>query len=340
MTILVTGVAGFIGYHLAYRLLKQGSTVIGVDNLNNYYDPLLKRARLNQLRNLSSSSGSNFVFSDIDISDAASVHALFQKHTPEKVVNLSAQAGVRYSIQNPQAYIQANLLGFSNILEASKQVCVSNFLFASSSSVYGGNTLMPFSESHNVDHPVSLYAATKKSNELMAHSYSHLFGLPSIGLRFFTVYGPWGRPDMALFIFTRSILANEPINVYNHGHMVRDFTYIDDVIQSLILLLDKPPTPFANFNPLDPDPSMSWAPYRIVNVGNSNPRPLLDYIHILEDKLGRTAQKQLLPLQPGDVPSTSSDTSKLTEWIGYTPSTSLETGISKFVDWYLSFYHS
>jgi UDP-glucuronate 4-epimerase len=266
------------------------------------------------------------------------VEAAFLKHKPRKVVNLAAQAGVRYSIENPAAYIQANLVGFGHILEGCRQQNVEHLVYASSSSVYGGNTLMPFSEQHGVDHPVSLYAASKKANELMAHTYSHLYGLPATGLRFFTVYGPWGRPDMALFLFTKAMLEGKPIQVFNNGQMVRDFTYIDDIIESLLRLLDKPATADPTFDPKDPNPSTSWAPHRVFNIGNTNPTPLMTYIKALEQALGMKAEKQFQPMQPGDVPATAADTSALEAWVGFKPNTSVKLGVSRFVSWYRQFY--
>ena len=333
MIVLITGVAGFIGFHVAKRLLHQGISVVGIDNLNNYYDPSLKEARLKKL-----TPSKFFRFFRCDIENYESIKEIFNDCRPDQVINLAAQAGVRYSIENPNAYIQANLVGFSNILEASKNHDVSHFVYASSSSVYGGNTLMPFSESHPVDHPVSLYAATKKANELMAHTYSHLFKLPTSGLRFFTVYGPWGRPDMALFLFTKAIVAGTPIDVYNNGNMMRDFTYIDDIVESIIRLLPKPPTANISFDTSHPDSSSSWAPYQVFNIGNSSPVPLMDYIDALELSLGKKAIKKFLPIQPGDVPATSADTEKLSNWIDFRPSTKIEYGVSKFVSWYRDFY--
>ena len=338
MTVLVTGAAGFIGYHLSSRLLKQGISVIGYDNVNPYYDPALKRARIAQLEANAERTGSTFRLIRADLEDRASVEAAFVEHKPQKVVNLAAQAGVRYSIQNPSAYIQANLVGFGHILEGCRHHGVEHLVYASSSSVYGGNTCMPFSEEHSVDHPVSLYAASKKANELMAHTYSHLYGLPATGLRFFTVYGPWGRPDMALFLFTKAMLEGKPIQVFNNGQMVRDFTYVDDIIESLMRLLEKPATADPGFDPQAPNPSTSWAPHRVFNIGNSNPTPLMDYIHAVEQSLGVTAKKQLMPMQPGDVPATAADTSALEAWVGFKPNTSVQDGVARFVAWYREFY--
>ncbi|WP_315858955.1 NAD-dependent epimerase [Cyanobium sp. WKJ7-Wakatipu] len=338
MTVFVTGAAGFIGYHLSRRLLEQGTPVVGFDNVNPYYDPSLKRARLAQLQATATQTGTPFQLIEADLEDRAAVEAAFAEHKPQKVVNLAAQAGVRYSIENPSAYIQANLVGFGHILEGCRHHEVENLLYASSSSVYGGNTRLPFSEQQGVDHPVSLYAASKKANELMAHTYSHLYGLPATGLRFFTVYGPWGRPDMALFLFTKAMLAGEPIQVFNNGEMVRDFTYVDDIIESLIRLLDKPAAPDPAFDPAAPDPATSWAPHRVFNIGNSNPTPLMDYIEAIESALGITAEKQFLPMQPGDVPATAADTSALEAWTGFKPNTPVREGVARFVAWYREFY--
>lgn len=338
MTILVTGAAGFIGYHLIERLLLQGKPVVGYDSLNHYYDPALKAARLARLHATAERTGSRFKFIQADLQDRAAVEAAFSTYQPKQVVNLAAQAGVRYSIENPSAYIQANLVGFGHILEGCRHHGVEHLLYASSSSVYGGNTQLPFSEHHSVDHPVSLYAATKKSNELMAHAYSHLYGLPATGLRFFTVYGPWGRPDMALFLFTKAILEGRPIQVFNNGQMMRDFTYVDDIIESLIRLLVKPPTPDPSFDPSNPDPATSWAPHRVFNIGNSNPTPLMAYIEAVEQALGITGEKQFLPLQPGDVPATAADTSALEAWVDFKPNTPVQVGVARFVAWYREFY--
>lgn len=338
MTVLVTGAAGFIGYHLAFRLLSEGFPVVCIDNLNSYYDQSLKVARLTRLEALSSELCIPFTHIKADLEDCQAVKDIFALHRPTKVVNLAAQAGVRFSIDNPATYIQANMVGFGNILEGCRSVGVQHLVYASSSSVYGGNTSLPFAESDSVDHPVSLYAATKKANELMAHSYSHLYSLPVTGLRFFTVYGPWGRPDMALFLFTKGILEQRPIQVFNNGQMVRDFTYIDDVIESIFRLLGKPPIPEPLFDTANPNPSKSWAPYRVFNVGNSNPIPLMEYIYELEQALGINAIKEFLPMQQGDVPATCADTSELESWIGYRPKTTAKEGIGKFVAWYRQFY--
>ena len=338
MTVLVTGAAGFIGYQLSRRLLERGTAVLGYDNVNPYYDPSLKRARLQQLEALAASSGTPFQLIEADLEDRVAVEAAFAEHKPQKVVNLAAQAGVRYSIENPAAYIQSNLVGFGHILEGCRHHGVEHLVYASSSSVYGGNTNLPFSEHRGVDHPVSLYAATKKANELMAHTYSHLYGLPTTGLRFFTAYGPWGRPDMALFLFTKAMLAGEPIQVFNNGQMMRDFTYIDDIVESLVRLLDKPAASDPTFDPANPDPATSWAPHRVFNIGNSNPTPLMAYIDALESALGMKAKKQFLPLQPGDVPAAASDTSTLKAWIDFRPNTPVREGVARFVSWYRLFY--
>ena len=323
MRVLVTGACGFI-------------ELIGIDNLNSYYDPKLKNSRLDELINISNHKIFNLYKKDI--LDKDTLKNIFNDYKPQYVVNLAAQAGVRYSIENPSAYINSNLVGFSNILECCRKAEVKHLIYASSSSVYGGNTRMPFCESNSVDHPISLYAATKKSNELMAHSYSHLYGIPTTGLRFFTVYGPWGRPDMALFLFTKSILEGKPIKIFNHGKMIRDFTYIDDIIESLRRIIEKPATPDNFFNTDNPNPSTSWAPYKILNIGNSNPTSLMDYIGAIENCIGKKAIKEYLPIQKGDVPTTSSDCSKLEEWVDYKPQTSIEFGIHNFVEWYRNFY--
>jgi UDP-glucuronate 4-epimerase len=338
MTVLVTGAAGFIGFHLSTRLLERGTPVVGFDNLNPYYDPALKRARLQQLQATAARTGTAFALIEADLEDRAAVEAAFATHQPAGVVNLAAQAGVRYSIENPAAYIQANLVGFGHILEGCRHHGVAHLVYASSSSVYGGNTNLPFSEHHSVDHPVSLYAASKKANELMAHTYSHLYGLPATGLRFFTVYGPWGRPDMALFLFTKAMLEGRPIQVFNNGQMVRDFTYVDDIVESLLRVLDKPAAPDPAFDAVHPDPATSWAPHRVFNIGNSNPTPLMDYIEAIETALGITATKELLPMQPGDVPATAADTAALEAWTGFKPNTPVREGVARFVAWYRQFY--
>ncbi len=333
MKILVTGAAGFIGSHIAHRLLARGDEVVGIDNLNDYYDVSLKQARLKRLQDQE-----NFRFIKADISETAGIERIFQQIEPRRVVHLAAQAGVRYSIQNPHAYIQANVVGFTNILEGCRHGGVDHLVYASSSSVYGGNKRLPFSEHDSVDHPVSLYAATKKANELMAHTYSHLFRLPTTGLRFFTVYGPWGRPDMALFLFTKAILEGNPIDVYNHGKMRRDFTYIDDIVDASIRLLDNPAKPDLAFNPINPDPSCSSAPFRIYNIGNSSTVQLMTYIKTLEENLGRKAIKKLVPHQIEDLISTEADTSKLIIDTGFKPSISIEEGIPRFIEWYRYYY--
>lgn len=334
-TWLVTGAAGFIGMHTSLRLLARGDRVIGLDNLNNYYDVTLKHARLARLR-----PHANFSFHQLDLADREGVAALFAVERPQRVIHLAAQAGVRYSLTNPHAYIESNVLGFTNILEGCRHNAVQHLVYASSSSVYGGNTALPFSEHHNVDHPISLYAATKKANELMAHTYSHLFGLPTTGLRFFTVYGPWGRPDMALFLFTKAILAGQPIDIYNHGHMVRDFTFIDDIVEGVILVATKIATPNLVFDPAHPDPATSSAPYRIFNIGNNQPTTLMDYILAIESALGQTAIKNYLPMQPGDVPVTAANTAELNAWVDFEPNTTVVDGVHQFVEWYRSYYKS
>lgn len=335
MKILVTGSAGFIGSTLAMRLLARGDSVVGIDNHNNYYDPALKEARLNRFRDHPA-----YTHLQIDISDGQAVAACFDAYKPTRVVNLAAQAGVRYSIQNPLAYIQSNILGFTHILEGCRHHGVEHLVYASTSSVYGANTTMPFSVHQNVDHPLSFYAATKKANELMAHTYSHLYTLPTTGLRFFTVYGPWGRPDMALFKFTRAILANEPLQVYNYGKHRRDFTYVDDIVEGIVRVLDRPATPNPNWKSAVPDPGTSSAPWRVYNIGNNRPVELMDYIAALEQALGKKATIELLPLQAGDVPDTYADVSDLVEQFDYRPSTPVTIGIARFVDWYRSFYPS
>ena len=333
MRVLVTGAAGFIGSALSERLLARGDTVLGYDNVNAYYDPKLKEARLARL-----TPTPGFTFVRAALEDRPAMERAFADFKPERVVNLAAQAGVRYSIENPHAYVESNLVGFINILEACRHGKVEHLVYASSSSVYGANRKLPFSVRDAVDHPVSLYAATKKANELMAHTYSHLYALPTTGLRFFTVYGPWGRPDMALFLFTRKILAGEPIEVFNHGKHTRDFTYVDDIVEGVIRTLDRVPAGDPAFDPLNPSPATSAAPYRVYNIGNHQPVELAHYIEVLEAKLGRKAEKILLPLQPGDVPDTFADVEELRRDTGYSPSTPIETGIGRFVDWYRAFY--
>jgi UDP-glucuronate 4-epimerase len=333
--VLVTGVAGFIGAAIAEALLGRGERVVGLDNLNSYYDPALKRARLERLQQRC--AGAAFRFEPLDLENTEGLQALVAAEAPDRVVHLAAQAGVRYSLENPAAYIQSNLVGFGHILELCRQRGVEHLVYASSSSVYGGNQLLPFSEQHPVNHPVSLYAATKRANELMAHTYSHLYGLPATGLRFFTVYGPWGRPDMAPMLFARAILAGEPIRVFNHGAMERDFTYIDDIVDGVIRCLDKPATSDPAFDPRQPNPATAAAPFRLFNIGNSQPVPLLRFIELLETALGRQAIRDLQPLQPGDVPSTAADTSALESWVGFRPSTPIETGVERFAAWYRAY---
>ncbi len=333
MRILVTGTAGFIGNALALRLLERGDEVIGVDIVNDYYDPRIKEDRLARIKH-----HPGFTELRIALEDRAAMERAFAEHRPQRVVNLAAQAGVRYSLQNPHAYIESNIVGFMNVLEGCRHNQVEHLVYASSSSVYGAHTKMPFSVHHNVDHPVSLYAASKKSNELMAHTYSHLYNLPTTGLRFFTVYGPWGRPDMALFIFTRKILAGEPIDVFNHGKHKRDFTYIDDIVEGVIRTLDKVPESNPQWNSDDPDPATSRAPYRLYNIGNNQPVELMYFIEVLEDCLGKKAVKNFLPLQPGDVPATYADIDALQHDVGFRPDTPIEDGIARFVAWYKDYY--
>lgn len=333
MHILVTGAAGFIGFHLSRVLLERGDGVYGIDNLNDYYSVDLKQARLDRLLGVDS-----FRFEKLDLADRPGMRRLFEEQQFDVVVNLGAQAGVRYSLQNPHAYVDSNLVGFVNILEGCRHAKVGHLVYASSSSVYGANTRMPFSVHHNVDHPVSLYAASKKANELMAHTYSHLYGLPTTGLRFFTVYGPWGRPDMALFLFTRKILNGEPIDVFNHGRMKRDFTYIDDIVEGVVRTLDQTAAPNPGWSGDDPDPGTSRAPYRLYNIGNNQPVELMTLIETLENCLGRKAEKRMLEMQPGDVPATFADVDALVEDVGFRPRTPIEVGVRKFVDWYRDFY--
>ena len=336
--ILVTGAAGFIGFHLCNYLLEKGHNVIGFDNFNSYYDQSLKRARIKELDKKSKLIDNSFHIIDGDLKNLSEIENVFIKFSPFAVYNLAAQAGVRYSLENPHVYIESNLVGFCNLLEVCKKYKVVNLIYASSSSVYGGNTNFPFNEIQPVDHPVSLYAATKRSNELMAHCYSHLYHLPSIGLRFFTVYGPWGRPDMALFLFTKAIIEGKPIKIFNNGKMKRDFTYIDDIVRSLYLLLNKPATPDDQFSKEMPKANTSWAPHRIFNIGNSNPTPLMDYIETIESELGKKAIKEYYPMQKGDVEITASDNSELEKWINFKPNTSIKQGVSKFISWYKNYY--
>jgi UDP-glucuronate 4-epimerase len=333
MKVLVTGCAGFIGMHVCERLLARGDEVVGLDNLNDYYEVSLKEARLVRL-----TPHPGFRFHKLDVADRPGMAALFVAEKPQRVIHLAAQAGVRYSLQNPHAYVDSNITGFVNILEGCRHATVEHLVYASSSSVYGGNTKMPFSEHDSVDHPVSLYAATKKANELMAHTYSHLFAVPTTGLRFFTVYGPWGRPDMALFLFTRAILDGRPIDVFNNGRMQRDFTYIDDIVEGVLRVSDKVPQANAAFDKLNPDPAGSWAPYRVFNIGNNQPVELMAYIETLQDALGKKAQMNFLPLQDGDVPATYADVDALHALTDFAPKTSVEQGIARFVSWYRGYY--
>jgi UDP-glucuronate 4-epimerase len=333
MRVLVTGSAGFIGSAICLRLLERGDEVIGVDNLTSYYDVNLKRSRLERIKIYS-----KYTDVCIDISDRAAIEDVFATYRPQRVVNMAAQAGVRYSLENPHAYVETNIVGFLNVLEGCRHHQVEHLVYASSSSVYGANTRMPFSVHHNVDHPVSLYAASKKANELMAHTYSHLYRLPVSGLRFFTVYGPWGRPDMSLFLFTRNILADKPIDVFNYGQHRRDFTYIDDIVEGVLRVLDKPALPNPKWSGDAPDPATSSAPYRLYNIGNNRPVELLRYIEVLEACLGKRARRNLVPLQPGDVPDTYADVESLVKDVAYRPSTSIEHGVKQFVEWYRSYY--
>ena len=331
-TVLVTGAAGFIGAALSQRLLLRGDRVVGLDNLNDYYDPALKQARLREIEAVAPSNA--WRFERMSLEDGNALMDLFAAETPSVVVNLAAQAGVRYSLQNPAAYIQSNLVGFGHILESCRHHGVGHLVYASSSSVYGGNRNLPFHERQAVNHPVSLYAASKKANELMAHTYSHLYGLPATGLRFFTVYGPWGRPDMAPMLFARAILAGEPIKVFNHGKMQRDFTYIDDIVEGVLRCCDKPATANPDFDSLHPDPATAAAPHRLFNIGNSQPTELMRFITVMEKALGREAVKDFQPMQPGDVVATAAETEALERWVGFRPSTSIETGVNNFVRWY------
>jgi UDP-glucuronate 4-epimerase len=333
MKILVTGAAGFIGFHTCRKLLARGDEVVGFDNLNPYYDVRLKEARLGEL-----AGQEGFRFIRGELSDASAVESAFKTGPVESVVHLAAQAGVRYSLKNPRAYLDSNLAGFMNILESTRHGRIKHLVYASSSSVYGANTAMPFSVHHNVDHPVSLYAATKKANELMAHSYSHLYRIPTTGLRFFTVYGPWGRPDMALFLFTKAILSGEPIQLFNHGRMLRDFTYIDDIVEGVVRVLDTPAKPDPSWSGDNPDPATSTAPYRLYNIGHNSPVELSRLVEVLETALGREARKELVDMQPGDVPATYADIDALADAVGFRPSTSIEQGVQQFVEWYRSYY--
>jgi len=349
MKILVTGTAGFIGYHLIKRLLDRGDEVVGLDNINDYYDIRVKYGRLKDTgiedaesieygKLVQSTKYENYKFIKLNLEERDAITKLFEKEKFDKVCNLAAQAGVRYSLTNPYAYVDSNIVGFINLLEACRHNGVKHLAYASSSSVYGLNETMPFSVHDNVDHPISLYAASKKSNELMAHTYSHLYNLPTTGLRFFTVYGPWGRPDMALFLFTKAILEGKPIDVFNYGEMKRDFTYVDDIVEGVIRVIDNPPKGNPEWSGKNPDPGSSKAPYKIYNIGNNNPVKLMDFIEAIENALGKKAEKNMLPIQPGDVPATYADVTDLIEDLGYKPATSIEEGIGKFVEWYLEFF--
>ena len=332
MHILVTGAAGFIGFHTSNKLLARGDTVVGLDNLNDYYDVNLKKARLALLE-----AQPGFSFAKVDLQDREAVTAVFAQRPFDAVINLAAQAGVRYSLENPHAYVDSNIVGFTNILECCRHHDTGHLVYASSSSVYGINSSMPFSVHDNVDHPISLYAASKKANELMAHTYSHLFGLPTTGLRFFTVYGPWGRPDMALFLFTKAIMAGEPIQVFNHGQMQRDFTYVDDIVEGVVRVMDQPAAANPEWDSADPDPGTSSAPYRLYNIGNNSPVMLLDYIAAVENALGKKAEMEMLPMQPGDVAATCADIDALEQAVGYRPNTKIEEGVNNFIAWYLNY---
>ena len=331
--VLVTGAAGFIGFYTAEKLLRAGIPVVGIDNLNPYYDPKLKQARLDMLR-----QHPGFSFEKLDLADRAGMASLFDRHGFRHVVNLAAQAGVRYSIESPHTYASSNMIGFLNVLEECRRAKVEHLVYASSSSVYGGNTKLPFSPHDGVNHPISFYAATKKANELMAHSYSHLYGIPATGLRFFTVYGPWGRPDLAIFIFTRAMLEGTPIRVFNHGDMMRDFTYVDDIVEGVVRLIPLPAEPDPSFDKTNPDPGTSWAPHRILNIGNSAPEKLMDMISILEELTGRTAEKEFVGMQAGDVPATFADVADLERLVGVRPSTRLRDGLARFVTWFREYY--
>nr|WP_010131768.1 NAD-dependent epimerase [Microbulbifer agarilyticus] len=338
MKYLITGNAGFIGFHVARTLMARGDEVVGIDNVNDYYETSLKEARLRKLQSTAQQHGVAYQFERANIADRAALDAIFSEHEFDRVIHLAAQAGVRHSIEHPESYVESNLVGFSNLLEVCRQAKTPHLSYASTSSVYGGNTTMPFSEDHGVDHPLQFYAATKRANELMAHSYSHLFRLPTTGLRFFTVYGPWGRPDMALFKFTRLILEGKPIPVFNHGHHTRDFTYIDDIVQGVIKSSDQVAAPDTNWSSAQPEPATSNAPFRVFNIGNGNPAQLSDYIDALEQALGKKAIREMLPMQPGDIPDTHADTGKLEQAVGYRPDTSVVDGVQRFVDWYRDYY--
>ncbi|RIN86437.1 NAD-dependent epimerase [Mammaliicoccus sciuri] len=332
MKILITGTAGFIGSHLSKNLIAQGHSVIGIDNINDYYDVRIKEDRLKSI------GTTNFTFYKINLENESAMNEIFENEKPQVVVNLAAQAGVRYSLENPRAYIDSNIVGFTNILECSRHHKVEHLIYASSSSVYGANTSKPFSTSDNIDHPLSLYAATKKSNELMAHTYSHLYNLPTTGLRFFTVYGPWGRPDMALFKFTKAIVNDEEIDVYNHGNMMRDFTYVDDIVEAISRLVKKPAQPNPEWSGVNPDPSSSYAPYKIYNIGNNSPVRLMEFVEAIENKLGKKAKKNYMDLQPGDVPETYANVDDLFKNIDFKPETTIQDGVNQFVDWYIDYY--
>lgn len=332
MKVLITGAAGFIGSHLAKKLISQGYEIIGVDNINDYYDPKLKEDRLKSI------GENNFTFYKVTLEDSDKLEEIFKQQHPDVVVNLAAQAGVRYSLENPRAYIDSNIVGFVNVLECCRHYDVKHLIYASSSSVYGANTSKPFSTSDNIDHPLSLYAATKKSNELMAHTYSHLYNLPTTGLRFFTVYGPWGRPDMALFKFTKAIVNDETIDVYNHGNMMRDFTYVDDIVEAISRLVEKPAQPNPEWSGAHPDPSSSYAPYKIYNIGNNSPVRLMEFVEAIENKLNKSAKKNYMDLQPGDVPETYANVDDLFRNIDFKPETTIQDGVNKFIDWYLDYY--
>lgn len=338
MKVLVTGAAGFIGFNVAKKLLERGDDVVGFDIVNDYYDPALKEARLKVLEETAEQTQQSFTFIRANLADKAAVDECFNNHQFDRVIHLAAQAGVRYSLENPLSYVESNLIGFTNIIEACRYAKTPHLTYASTSSVYGANTTMPFSEKHGVNHPVQFYAATKRANELMAHSYSHLFALPTTGLRFFTVYGPWGRPDMALFKFTKNIIEGQSIPVFNHGNHTRDFTFISDIVESVIRSSDQIAQPDPNWDSKKPDPSTSYAPFRIFNIGNNNPVKLIEYIHAIEKALGKKAILELLPLQPGDVPDTFADSTALEQSIGYKPSVSVKDGVQQFVDWYRNFY--
>ncbi|GLK69721.1 NAD-dependent epimerase [Hansschlegelia plantiphila] len=338
MKVLVTGAAGFIGFHTAKRLMERGDAVIGFDVVNDYYDVGVKEARLRILDETARKSNAGYSFVRDNLADREAVEATFREHRPDRVINLAAQAGVRYSIENPHAYVESNIVAFTNLLEACRRFEVEHLTYASTSSVYGANTSMPFSERDGVDHPLQFYAATKRANELMAHSYSHLFRLPTTGLRFFTVYGPWGRPDMALFLFTRNILAGKPIRVFNHGNHTRDFTYVDDIVEGVIRTSDQAAAPDPSWDAAKPDPDRSNAPFRLYNIGNSSPVMLTEYIEAIEQAVGKTAIRELLPLQPGDVPDTYADVTALVDAVGYKPATPVREGVARFVEWYRGYY--